>query len=343
MNENYMFSLMAVILLFLLAVLGVDGFGLYSFFGIFVPYLSFAVFVGFFLYRVIGWARSPVPFRIPTTCGQGKSLPWIKHAPIDNPSTTGGVVVRMLLEIVLFRSLFRNVKLQFRERGAKIFYDWELWLWIAALAFHWAFFAVVVRHLRFFTEPTPGFVKFFEYMDSFFRVEILTDVVQIGLPAMFISGFVLLVAVVYLLLRRMFIPKVKYISLSSDYFPLFLIIAIAVSGILMRYVSKVDIVSVKAFTLSLVKLSPALPEGVGTIFYVHLFLVCVLLVYFPFSKLMHMGGVFMSPTRNLANNTRMKRHVNPWNYPVDVHTYEEYEEEFRDKMIEAGLPVEKGE
>jgi nitrate reductase gamma subunit len=24
-----------------------------------------------------------------------------------------------------------------------------------------------------------------------------------------------------------------------------------------------------------------------------------------------------------------------------VHTYEEYEEEFRDKMIEAGLPVEK--
>jgi len=69
--------------------------------------------------------------------------------------------------------------------------------------------------------------------------------------------------------------------------------------------------------------------------------VSVLLAYFPFSKLMHLAGVFLSPTRNLSNNSRFVRHVNPWNYPVKVHTYEEYEEEFRDKMIEAGLPVDK--
>ena len=68
---------------------------------------------------------------------------------------------------------------------------------------------------------------------------------------------------------------------------------------------------------------------------------CTLLAYFPFSKLMHMAGVFLSPTRNLSNDSRIVRHVNPWNYPVKVHTYEEYEDEFRDKMIEAGLPVEK--
>jgi hypothetical protein len=54
-----------------------------------------------------------------------------------------------------------------------------------------------------------------------------------------------------------------------------------------------------------------------------------------------MGGVFMSPTRNLANNNRMKRHINPWNYPVHVHTYAEYEDDFREKMKNAGLPVEK--
>ena len=70
-------------------------------------------------------------------------------------------------------------------------------------------------------------------------------------------------------------------------------------------------------------------------------LVSVLLAYFPFSKLMHMGGIFLSPTRNLANNNRAKRHVNPWNPAVKVHTYEEYEDEFRDKMMAAGLPVEK--
>ena len=56
---------------------------------------------------------------------------------------------------------------------------------------------------------------------------------------------------------------------------------------------------------------------------------------------MHMGGVFLSPTRNLANNNRAQRHVNPWNPAVKVHTYEEYEDEFRDKMVAAGLPVEK--
>ena len=77
------------------------------------------------------------------------------------------------------------------------------------------------------------------------------------------------------------------------------------------------------------------------IFYLHLFLVSFLLAYFPMSKLVHMGGVFLSPTRNLANDSRMRRHVNPWNYPVKVHTYEEYEDEFREKMKAAGIPVDK--
>jgi len=51
--------------------------------------------------------------------------------------------------------------------------------------------------------------------------------------------------------------------------------------------------------------------------------------------------VFMSPTRNLASNNRWVRHVNPWNYPVKFHSYEEYEDKFREAMIEVGLPVEK--
>jgi nitrate reductase gamma subunit len=134
---------------------------------------------------------------------------------------------------------------------------------------------------------------------------------------------------------------VRYISLAADYFPLFLIMGIALSGIFMRYVAKVDIVAIKELTMGLVTFRPTIPEGVGGLFFAHMFLVSILLAYFPFSKLMHLGGVFLSPTRNMTGNTRQVRHVNPWNHPVKVHTYEEYEDDFREKMIEAGLPVVK--
>jgi nitrate reductase gamma subunit len=101
-------------------------------------------------------------------------------------------------------------------------------------------------------------------------------------------------------------------------------------------------VAVKELALSVVTFNPSTPpEGIGVWFYIHLFMVCSLLAYFPFSKMVHMAGVFLSPTRNMANNNRMRRHINPWNYPVKVHTYEEYEDEFRDVMKAAGLPLDK--
>lgn len=333
MNVKYMFSLLAVVLLFLLAYAGVEAAGLQVFFGIVIPYLAFAIFLLGFIRKVVDWAGSPVPFRITTTCGQQQSLPWINQAKLDNPSTPGGVIIRMILEILTFRSLFRNIKFKYKE-GGKLFYGLELFLWLGALAFHYTFLVICIRHLRFFTEPVPFFVKILEQVDGFF---------QFGLPVVYLSGIVLLAATLYLLLRRMFIPQVNYISLAADYFPLFLIIGIAATGIMMRYFTKVDVTAVKEFTMGLVTFHPVIPKDVGGIFYVHLLFVSVLLMYFPFSKLMHLGGIFMSPTRNLTGNTRAVRHVNPWNYPVKVHTYEEYEDHFRDLMIEAGLPVENKE
>ena len=227
------------------------------------------------------------------------------------------------------------------KEGSKLSYQLEIFLWVGALAFHYAFLATLVRHLRFFTNPVPFFVQLVENLDSFFRVEIMYDVAKIGVPGVYLSGLVLLAAVVYLLLRRILIPNVKYISLAADFFPLFLIFGIAFTGILMRYFAKIDVHATKQLTMGLVTLNPSIPDGVGGLFYVHLFFVCVLLAYFPFSKLMHLGGIFLSPTRNMTTDTRARRHVNPWNYPVKVHTYEDYENDFREKMIEAGLPVEK--
>ncbi len=330
---NVMLPLFAVIALVVLAIVGVKGAHLSGLFGIVIPYAAFVIFLGGMIARVIGWARSPVPFKIPSTCGQQKSLPWIKADNLETPHNTAGVIGRMALEVFFFRSLFRNTQADYSGGEQKLVYGSEKFLWLAGLAFHWTFLYIFLRHLRFFSEPIPFFVPFLEGLDG---------LLQIGVPRLFMTDLVILAAVTFLVVRRLMLPQVRYISLPADFFPLFLILGIAISGILMRYFIKVDLVSVKALTMSLVTLSPRMPEGpIGAVFYVHLFLICVLFAYFPFSKLVHMGGVFLSPTRNQTNNSREVRHVNPWNYPVKYHTYEEYEDEFREAMIGAGLPVEK--
>jgi nitrate reductase gamma subunit len=320
-----------VIVLVLLAFAGVKMANLHYLFGVLIPYAALAIFITGFIYRVWQWGRSPVPFRIPTTCGQMESLPWIKQNKLENPSTTTGVIGRMLLEVLFFRSLFRNIKTEFRE-GPKLSYGSDKWLWLAGLAFHWSFLIILVRHLRFFSLEVPFAIQVMEGLDSF---------LQIGVPLLYITNVVILAAVTFLVIRRFWIPQVRYISLPADYFPLFLILGIAISGIFMRYFQKVHIVGVKEMAMGLVSFSPVIPEGIGAVFFIHLFLVSILFAYFPFSKLMHMGGVFLSPTRNMANNSRAERHVNPWNYPVHVHTYEQYEDDFREKMKKAGIPVEK--
>src|SRR5208283_713987 len=105
------------------------------------------------------------PFRIPTTAGQQKSLSWIPQSKLDNPSTKMQVVGRMILEVLVFRSLFRNTKFEM-QKGAKFYYQWEKWLWLAGLAFHYAFLVILIRHLRFFTEPVPFFVHDIERVDG---------------------------------------------------------------------------------------------------------------------------------------------------------------------------------
>jgi len=340
---SILFSGFVATLVVLIPWVGVGAFDMRVLFGVIIPYAAIAVFLVGIVVRVIGWARSPVPFRIPTTAGQEASMPWVKTNPIDNPKGMGGVVVRMFFEVLLFRSLFRNTRLEYRngDGGPKIDYEWEKWLWLAALVFHYSFLIIFLRHFRFFIEPIPGFVYLLESLDGFLQLGIL-PFNGLGIPAVYITDMLLLAAVTYLFVRRIYICQIRYISLPADYFPLFLILGLGLTGVLMRYFIRVDITAVKELAIGLFQFSPVLPDGIGVIFFIHLFILCVLIAYFPFSKLMHFAGVFLSPTRNLANNSRAVRHVNPWNYPVETHTYEEYEDEFRGPMIEAGLPVEKG-
>ena len=327
-----LYSISAVAVLLFLVTLGVWGMGWYSLFGVVIPYLAIVLFIAGFIHRVLKWASSPVPFHIPTICGQQESLPWIKADNIDSPYTTGGVVKRLALDILLFRSLLRNEKVEL-EAPHKLLFRTSTLLWLGAMAFHWSFLIILLRHLRLFLEPVPSLIVILQRVDS---------ILQNLLPILYISDIVILIALAYLFLRRVIYPQIRYISLPSDYFVILIIAGIAISGILMRLIFKVDLVQVKEWGMAMLSFRPMPPKGVNLLFYIHLFLVSLLVAYFPLSKLMHMPGIFLSPTKNLRNTSRNDRHINPWNTPVKVHTYEEYEEEFRDSMKEVGLPVEKG-
>jgi nitrate reductase gamma subunit len=326
-------SLIAVTGLALLAAVGASaGDSLRFVLGVIAPGVAFAVFLGGIIFRVVHWARSPVPFRIPTTTGQAKSLPWIRNNELEAPSGLFGVIGRMALEVLAFRSLFRNTRVEVMPEKEKVNYIADKALWAAALAFHWAMFIIILRHFRFFIEPVPAWVGALQSVDGFF---------QVGLPVYYGTTFLMVVGLAYLLARRFFDAKIRYISLPTDYFALYLLVGIALTGILMRHVEKVDVVQVKAAIAGWASFQPVAPVGVGLWYFVHIAMVSALLVYFPFSKLLHAPGVFLSPTRNLANSNRIRRHINPWNPDIQGHSYAEWEDEFRDKLKASGYALEK--
>jgi nitrate reductase gamma subunit len=312
--------------------LGAGVAGQESLFGVFVPYAAIVVFLLGFTWRVLRWARAPVPFKITSSSGQQTSLPWIKAEKLESPPDAKWTVGRLALEILVFRSLFRNTRSELAP-GQKLVQQSDRLLWLGALAFHWSFLIIFLRHLRFFLEPVPAFVQGLERVDELF---------QVAVPALFVTDVIIVASLLYLLARRFFNPLVRYISLPSDYLALYLLLGVALSGILMRYFTRVDLVAAKQLALGLVTLRPTVPEGIGLTFYIHVFFVSVLFAYFPFSKLMHLGGVFLSPTRNMPNDNRRRRHVNPINPEVEVHTYAQWEEEFKDKLVAADIPLDRG-
>lgn len=192
------------------------------------------------------------------------------------PTTTGGVVLRMTREVVFFESLFKA----------------NLWTWSMGWLFHASLALVTLRHLRYFTEPVWGWVAFIQ-------------------PFGIYAGITMLLGLCGLWVRRLFVERIRYISTPSDHLMLLLLIAIAVSGLLMQFVAHTDVVAVKGYFIGLMHLDiRVLPSDL--LLMLHLMLVTTLLVVFPFSKLLHAPGVFFSPTRNQTDNPREKRHLSAW-------------------------------
>jgi [DsrC]-trisulfide reductase subunit M len=199
----------------------------------------------------------------------------LKIPTMPAPTTRSGVALRIASEVVLFRSLFKANK----------------WIWLFGWVFHVALALVLVRHLRYFIEPVP-------------------EIVVLVQPFGVLAGFAMVAGLAALWARRLLVPRIRYISGPSDHLMLVLLLAIGASGLAMKFIAHTDIVAVKAFFLGLIYLDwQPLPADPALL--VHLALVEVLMVVFPFSKLLHAPGVFFSPSRNQADDSRERRHVPP--------------------------------
>jgi hypothetical protein len=136
---NVFYALLFVLILFCIGLIGGSVGALHGVFAIALPYLALLIFLGGFVLKVAKWAKAPVPFRVPTTCGQERSLPWIKQEKLDNPFNNWEVLGRMFLEVVFFRSLFRNTKASLvhdKDGSKKLVYGPTKWLWLAGMVFH---------------------------------------------------------------------------------------------------------------------------------------------------------------------------------------------------------------
>ena len=149
--------------------------------------------------RIRRYARTPAPLVIPTT---------------PAPTTRAGVVARMTREVVFFESLFKGNK----------------WTWLFGYLFHFGMLLVLLRHLRYFTEPVWFWVQAIQWL---------------GLYAAFAMAF----GLAGLWIRRVAVDRVRYISAPSDHLMLALLMGIVLSGLAMKYLVHTDVVALKAFAL----------------------------------------------------------------------------------------------
>ncbi len=218
-----------------------------------LPYIASAVFFFAILGRLAGWFRVPVPF--PLTLGPSGRRRGL------------GRVMALGREALLFDSLRRG--------------DGGLWLW--AWLLHISLVLLIVGHIAGIYYLTRQFTLVGLSAEASSRLSALSGT---------ICGTVFLIALVVLFYRRISIAEVRRLSCVADYFILALLLAITVTGMYMRLGDDaVELAAVRAYAAGLLTLQPV-PIPRHWAFISHVTLVNILLLHLPFSKLIHMVGIF---------------------------------------------------
>jgi len=206
----------------------------------------------------------------------------LKIPTMPAPLTKSGAAFRVFREVAFFESLFISNR----------------WIWIFAVLFHAGLALVLMRHVR------------------YFQAEV-SMVIQLIQPFGIYGGFAMVAGLLGLWARRLVQERIRYITGPSDHLMLALLVLIGFSGLMMKYVNHTDIIQVKTFFLGLLRFNiQELPTDTPLL--IHLGAVAVLMIVFPFSKLLHVPGVFFSPSRNQVDDARDKRHLAAWAAHMDA-------------------------
>jgi nitrate reductase gamma subunit len=233
-----------------------------------LPYITIVVFVGGMIYRIIGWLNIQVPFPLSVTY----------------PRSRTEQVKIIASEILFFPALLRN------DRN----------LWVGAWPFHVALLLIFLGHLRLFTVFPDKLLMAAGFSPD--GIHALSNLLGGAVGVLF------LFAIIYLFVRRTTQTTVRNMSNLADYLVLLWLLGIAIAGNYMRFVAQpyAEIGEMRTFLGSIFAFHPLSPPD-STVFLIHFFLVQMLLISLPFSKLIHPVGMFF--TQGIKNSLVVLRQV----------------------------------
>jgi nitrate reductase gamma subunit len=186
-------------------------------------------------------------------------------APKGSAATFWGVIK----ESLLFPGLFKGDKL----------------LWVFAWLFHATLALIVIGHVRVFAD----FPRLWAALGI--------DADRMSAVSGGAAGLIIMVFAILLLVRRFTIGRVREITNFADILALLLVVAILVTGNAMRFGEHFDLETTRLYFAQMATFSlsaSSLPAS--SMFTLHFLLAQVLIMFIPFSKIMHFGGIFFTQT-----------------------------------------------